>query len=458
MRIPIAIAAGIPLALALSGCGPRAGEKSLQANVTPRAIPVTVAPVEHRSVERTVEVVGTLKGWEEVHVGAKKGGRVLKILHDMGDRVHPGETLVAIDTIDAKLAWSQAQSRYLAELARLGITQKQADELLERIGLTEQLLVGDEATKLIEQTPAMVQASVAVEKAQTVMARLSNLYRRNAGSLEEYQNGENDLKAAKAARDTAIATARNVIATAVTSKVAIDVAEQALQDLTIRVPAPTKYPEGMDASTLNYAITKRSVAEGQILKDGDVVMDLVIESPLKLWANVPERHGSDVALGQPVRVSVASHPGRVFAGKVARINPSVDPVSRTFQVEVILPNEERLLRPGGFAKGSIVTDLHSQASVVPVESVVKFAGVTKLFVIEGGKSRAINIETGREGSGWIEVATPLPEGAQVVTEGWSRLADGTPVAIQTAPAKSAAPEKREARPSPTAEARPGKTS
>ncbi len=454
-RSPLAAVAIIPFALALSGCGRHAGEKSLQAGAAPRAIPVSVAPVEHRSVERTVEVVGTLKGWEEVHVGVKKGGRILKVLHDMGDRVHPGAKLLEIDTIDAKLAWSQAQSRYLAELARLGITQKQADELLKRIGLTEQLLVGEEATKLIEHTPAIVQASVAVEKAQNVMNRLTNLYRRNAGTVEEYQNGETDLKSAKAARDSAMATARNVIAMAVTSKVAIEVADQALQDLTIRVPEPTQYPEGMDASTLNYAITKRSVAEGQILKDGEVVMELVIESPLKLWANVPERHSADVKLGQPVRVTVSAYPGKVFEGKIARINPSVDPVSRTFQVETIVPNRERLLRPGGFAKGSILTDLHSQASVVPVESVVKFAGVTKLFVIEGGKSRAINIETGREGPGWVEVTSALPEGATVVTDGWSQLADGTPVAVQQAPAK---PSESEARPSPTAEPRPAKTS
>jgi membrane fusion protein, multidrug efflux system len=454
-KVLVAIATAIPVAAMLAGCGQRAGEKSLRADALPRVIPVSVAPVELRNVERTVEVVGTLKGWEEVHVGVKKGGRILKVLHDMGDRVHPGEKLLEIDTIDAKLAWSQAQARYLAELARLGITKKQAEELLKRLGLTEQLLVGEETTKLIEQTPAIVQASVAVEKAQNVMNRLTNLYRRNAGTLEEYQNGETDLKAAKAARDTAIATARNIIAMACTSQVAIDVAEQNMQDLTIRVPEPTKYPDGMNASKLDYAITKRSVAEGQILKDGDVVMDLVIESPLKLWVNVPERHSADVKLGQPVRLTVASHPGKVFDGKVARINPSVDPVSRTFQVETIVPNEERLLRPGGFAKGSILIDLRSQASVVPVESVVKFAGVTKLFVIESGKSRAINIETGKEGSGWVEVTSALPDGAQVVTDGWSQLADGTPVSIQPSSAK---PHESEARPSPPAETRPAKTS
>ncbi len=52
-------------------------------------------------------------------------------------------------------------------------------------------------------------------------------------------------------------------------------------------------------------------------------------------------------------------------GKVARINPSVDSSSRTFQVETLVPNERGLLRPGGFAKASIITDAEAKAAVVP---------------------------------------------------------------------------------------------
>ena len=87
-------------------------------------MPVTVAPLEHRTVERTVDVVGTLRGWEQVTVGSKRTGRVAKVLHDMGDRVRPGEPLVELETVDAKLAYDQAQSRYLGELVKLGLTRR----------------------------------------------------------------------------------------------------------------------------------------------------------------------------------------------------------------------------------------------------------------------------------------------------------------------------------------------
>ena len=445
----IALAVTSTTLVAFAGCGGQKAVKSIKADTTLKSIPVRVAPIGVREVERSVEVVGTLKGWEEVNLGAKKGGRVIRVLHDMGDHVRPGEPLIELETIDAKLAYSQARSKYLAELVRLGITEEQAEAALKHFGITEQLLLGPETAELIEKAPAIAQASVAVKKSTNNLARLRRLHDRGAGTAEELQNMENDLEAAKTAKDFAVSTARNVIATAYSSKIAIDSAEQVLKDMKIKAPEPSKMPEGIDKAKLTYGIAKRSVSEGQILKDGESVMELVIENPLRLWTNVPERHSSDVKPGQAVRVSVASHPDKVFQGKVARINPQVDPVSRTFQIEAVIPNDDGTLRPGGFAKASILTGIDSQAPVVPIESVLKFAGVTKVFIVEGDKARSINIETGLEGPGWVEVTSALPKGALVVTDGWTQLADGTPVVL------SAVKERANEKEIPTASKPPG---
>ena len=133
-------------------------------------------------------------------------------------------------------------------------------------------------------------------------------------------------------------------------------------------------------------------------------------------------------------------------GKIARINPAVETASRTFQVETLVPNERGLLRPGGFAKASIIIDAESKAAVVPTESIIRFAGVTKLFIVEQGKAHSISdIQTGAEGRGWVEVTSKqLPEIAQIVTTGQTQLAEGTPVVIRE--------------PEPAAEHHPGETS
>ncbi|MFO0929533.1 MAG: biotin/lipoyl-binding protein [Gemmataceae bacterium] len=103
------LAAGL---VALAGCGHRTHDDVPAAGRAAAAppVPVTVAPVSTRRVERTVEVVGTLEGYEEVNVAAKVDGRVLRIYHDIGDEVAPGEPLADLEDVDWQLAVAEARA------------------------------------------------------------------------------------------------------------------------------------------------------------------------------------------------------------------------------------------------------------------------------------------------------------------------------------------------------------
>ncbi|HEV3122816.1 MAG TPA: efflux RND transporter periplasmic adaptor subunit, partial [Isosphaeraceae bacterium] len=396
--------------LLASGCGGKESN-TLDAKTAPKVVPVTVAALELRTLERTVSVVGTLRGWEQVTVGSKRMGRVAKIHHDMGDRVSPGEILVALETVDAALSEQQSERRLQAELAKLGLESLPPKDFD------------------VASVPSVVQARVSLERAVQNQAREKSLNHRGAGTAQDLQNAENDTKAAEASLENAIVSVRSTLRSAQGAKVALDLARQARIDMEIRAPVPSILPQGLDKPVM-YAISKRDVSEGQMIKEGDAVAELVVENPLKLWANVPERHSSEIQVGQTVRISVAAHPGRVFDGKITRINPVIDATSRTFQVETSVPNDEGLLKPGGFAKAQILSGSDTQAKVVPLESVVKFAGVSKLFVVESDKARAIPVETGEIGTGWIEVVGAVSEGAKVVTSGQTQLADGTQVLVR----------------------------
>ncbi len=421
------------LLAAVAGCTHTAIEPLTEGSNTPAAVPVTVAPLERRTVERTVDVIGTLRGWEQVTIGTKRTGRVVKVHHDMGDRVRPGEPLIELDPVDARLAVEQAESKYLGEVVKLGINRHQAEDYLKKYGISEELLLGPVAAEAIAKVPSVVLKQVAKEKAILNLARQRALTQRRAGTVQELDDAENELRTAAASLDDAVQTARTVIASAVTAKVALDQAQQTLRDMTIRAPEPQLLPPNFSpTSPLSYGVTKRQVSDGQMIKEGEAVADLIIDDLVRLWSQVPEQFAGDVRVGQPVRVSTRAHPEMTFHGKITRINPSVDPTSRTFQVETIVPNERGLLRPGGFARASILTLAEAKAAVVPVESIVHFAGVTKLFVVENGVARSFSgIKTGQEGRGWVEIdSAQLPETAQVVTTGQSHLADGTPVVIR----------------------------
>ena len=313
----------------------------------------------------------------------------------------------------------------LSSLARLDIRRDVAEKFVAKYGVNEKLIRGEEVDALIMATPPIAQAVANVEKAQLNLARQRKVTDRGAGSVQELQNAENEYKVAVAIRDNAVVTARTYLADALTNQIAFDVTRQALEDTVIRAPKPARHPTG-STSDLSYAISRRQAAEGQMLKEGEAVYDLVIRDPLRLWASVPERYASEVKAGQPVRVRPASQEDEPVEGKVSRINPTVDPTSRTFQVETVIPNPSGKLYPGGFAKASILTRQQAEALVVPLQSIVRFAGVTKVFVADkGAVVREVQVEIGLEGRDWAEVTGALSPGDRVVTDGQTRLADGT---------------------------------
>src|SRR5262245_2156321 len=174
-------ALGLAALMTASGCGHRAAPRA-QADAAPRPVPITVTTIEARPVVRTIEMVGTLKGWEEVTVGTKRAGRVVKVLHDMGDRVPPGEPLIELDPTDAQLARQLADAQYLGELVKLGITAEQADSYIERFGTGEKLLHGEVVQTVIASVPAVLQQKAARDKALSDLTRQRQLSQRGVAS------------------------------------------------------------------------------------------------------------------------------------------------------------------------------------------------------------------------------------------------------------------------------------
>ena len=96
---------------ATTGCSNAAPAKESDARRAPHAVAVTVAPVTTRRIQRTVQVVGTFHGLEQVTIIPKASGRIVRIHHDVGDLVRPGEVLMELDDTDLRLAVDEASGR-----------------------------------------------------------------------------------------------------------------------------------------------------------------------------------------------------------------------------------------------------------------------------------------------------------------------------------------------------------
>jgi RND family efflux transporter MFP subunit len=375
------------------------------------AIAVTLQSVALRPVQRTIETVGTLHPFEQVIECAKVEGRVRRILHDVGDRVKPGDVLLEVDPTDFELSVRQAQRALEVELAKLGLAEVPTGEFD------------------VSQLPIVVEAGVKATRAKERLARVRALVERSALSKEEMGNANSDARSLEAEYQNQILMAKSGLATVQMKQEALAIVTQQLRDTRIVAPRPSiEDPQVLGG--LTYAITSRSAAEGSFVRIGTEVFKLVIDRMLKLKVPVPDRYVAEVKEGQKATVKTAAYE-KSFEGTVTRINPSVDLTTRTFEVEIQVPNPDGTLKSGSFAKAAIVTRMDAETQTVPLDAVVRFAGITKIFLAEGDKAREFQVTSGTTTSEWIEIVSPkLPAGAQVVTSGQSLLSDGLPIFVR----------------------------
>jgi RND family efflux transporter MFP subunit len=253
------------------------------------------------------------------------------------------------------------------------------------------------------------------------------LVARSALSKEEMGNANSDARALEAEYQNQILMAKSGVATVQMKQEALAIVAQQLRDTRIVAPRPSASDPNVE---MTYAITSRSAAEGSFVRIGTEVFKLVIDRMLKLKVPVPDRYVGEVKEGQKASVKTAAYE-KAFEGTVTRINPSVDQATRTFEVEIQVPNPDGVLKSGSFAKAAIVTRRDINTQTVPLDAVVRFAGITKIFLKEGDKARERQVTPGAMTADWIEIASPkLPTGAQVVTSGQSLLSDGLPIFVR----------------------------
>lgn len=176
-------------------------------------------------------------------------------------------------------------------------------------------------------------------------------------------------------------------------------------------------------------IADRQTSVGAIVKVGQTLYKLVQDDPLKFRTPVPERFAGFLQLGQPIRVTVDAYRDRVFEGKITRINPTSETANRSITIEALVPNADRQLRPGFFAKGDLVYDPHGDVVVVPEKALTTFAGVTKLYVIANGKAEERVVRTGVAVDAQREIADGVQKGELVAVSNLDKLEQGAPVTV-----------------------------
>ena len=184
-------------------------------------------------------------------------------------------------------------------------------------------------------------------------------------------------------------------------------------------------------SPIDGVITARNYDVGDMYAMSSPIYTVEQIKPVKLLVAVSESDYTKVKKGDSVEVKADALPELTFYGKIEKIYPTVDAATRTFNVEVLVPNNYSSLRPGMFTR--VTVDFGSNNNVViPDVAVVKQQGSGERFVYvlnADGTVTYKKVELGRRMGAEYEVLSGLEDGDKIVTGGQIRLKDGVKVIV-----------------------------
>lgn len=411
IKTTLALCLVAALALASAACGSRAQANKKEAPAaqpTPAAVDVTTAPAIMRDLPRFVEATGSLAADEQTDVAPIVGGRVVSIGVDLGTYVQKGQVIAQLDSGDARLRLEQAQAA-LAQ-SNSSITQAEA-----RIGLAPGQRF--DPTKVAE----VGAARAAYDLAEKNLRRYQQLLESGdiARAAFDQQRAQRDqlreqYQAALTLANQSYAAVQTARAAAQAAQVQVQQAQKGIRDVTIYSP-------------ISGYVTERAADVGEFVSTSSKVATVARTNPLRVRIDIPEQAIATVRPGQSVSVSVSTYPDRSFAGRVARVSPSVSAQSRTLTVEAEVENGESLLKPGQFATIRVLQSQSDPAVLVPARAVRTDGTTSRVYVIQDGVARERLVATGRQDGDLVEIKGNVQSNELVATSNIEQLADGVPV-------------------------------
>jgi len=397
-KTPVYLTLILPLVLMVlsSGACSRAKQQEMaSANSPSDPIEVRTGTVVERNVERSVEVVGTLKADEEVVVSSEVKGIIEELPVDLGSVVRRGQVLARI---------SQKEFQWRVDQANAALQQVRV-----RLGLRGEVSHPDP-----EQNPEVRQAKASLDEAKLRFDRAKTLIKNGDIAQELYDVAEMGYRSAEARYQASLDNFQNQVSLIDQRVAELQLARKQLSDATI-------------VSPMDGIVSLRHVTRGEYIKAETRIVTIVKSNPLRLQAVIPEVAVSSIRVNMPVTLKVDAYPGRSFKGLISRISPALDEKARALTVEATVDNSSGELKPGLFAKVHLLVDRQSPAIMVPTNSLVTFAGLTKLFVIQDGRAVERIVKTGIQDGDYIEILEGAKVGERIAIEMVSRLSNGVTI-------------------------------
>jgi membrane fusion protein (multidrug efflux system) len=262
----------------------------------------------------------------------------------------------------------------------------------------------DEGERVTKGQPLVVlDDSIYRAEVEEVQASLELSRANHERAIDLLQRGAGTTKA----RDEALARLR-------ADEAALQLAKAHLDKMVIAAPF-----EGV--------VGLRKVSVGDFVNVGQDMVNLEQIDPLKADFRVAEVYLGAVRPGQRIELGVDAFPGETFAGEVYAIDPLIDESGRSVVLRARLPNPDDRLRPGLFARVTLVLNERNDAIQVPEQALVPQGQDQFVFRVVDGKAALTRVEVGIRREGMVEITEGLGPEDEVVTAGQLKVRDGAPV-------------------------------
>jgi len=349
------------------------GKKPARRTAVTREIPVKLAPVKRGSIAYTLHTSGDVFPLMQVDVVSRISGYVERINFQIGDRVTAGQVVATIDP-------REQQHRVEEDDAAVRVAQ----------------------ATLREKESQLLDAEKQLERARL-------LRQKDFISSQELDAAETRVQTTRAQKDLAQAQLAQKQATLAQSRYQLNLT---------RIQAP-----------FSGVVTRRLVDPGAHVSSSMTILTIAVPDPLKVIVQIPEKDVNLVRVGMMARLQVDAFPGRTFEGKIAHLNSALDASSRTLMAEIHIPNPQRFIKPGMFARVSLVLAEKKDSLLVPEEAVIEEDGKDFVYTVADGKARRLPVASGWKQDSFVAIDRGLEEGIPIVVAGQHRLKPGVKVRV-----------------------------
>ncbi len=374
-------------------------------------IPVQVTPATRRNITYFLTATADIAPLMQVDLFPKVSGYLERIAVNMGDSVRQGQLIAQIDRTDFLQKVREAEAKVAYARAQLA-----------------ELMAGSRPEERRQAEEAVRQAQSRFDNAKLQRERVEALFKRQVISKKEMDAAEMEYTVAQAQLEASHQHlklvqegARQEVREA--SQAKLKEMEAILEQERIRLKNTSVL------APFSGEIIRKYVDSGALVSPTTPLVNLVHIETLKVLANVLERDIPLLRQGMRVSIQTEAYPGKSFEGKVERINKALDIATRTLQAEIYIPNTNRLLKPGMFARLRVALSEKLQTLVIPRNAILEEAGSKFIFVVKGNQALRTSIVTGFEEDPFVEVLEGLSEGDLVVVRGQESLGDRSVVRV-----------------------------